>query len=82
VFHADVRVLEKVRLPVRRRQQFVREVTSVEQSTDASRRPLLMTQIIVGDVRGQRQIRFSERDGSLTLDGRHVARAGTGSLDR
>jgi len=37
MFHADVWVLEKVRLPVRQRQQFVREVTTVEQSTDASR---------------------------------------------
>jgi len=35
VFHADAWVLEKVRLPVRHREQFVAEVTSVEQSTDA-----------------------------------------------
>jgi len=38
MYHADVRVLEKVRLRVRHRQQFVREMTSVEQSADASGR--------------------------------------------
>ncbi len=37
MLHADVRVLEKVRLPVRELEQLGREATSVEQSTDASR---------------------------------------------
>jgi len=49
VFHADVWVLEKVRLPVRHREQFVRELTSLEQSTDASRRASAHGPMIVDD---------------------------------
>lgn len=40
MFHADVRVLEKVGLPVRHCEQFVEKVTSVEQSAETSRRAL------------------------------------------
>jgi len=49
VFHADVRVLEKVRFPVRHREQFVGELPSLEQAADAPRRASAHGLIIVDD---------------------------------